>query len=149
MKSKRTIINKILNDRPTSVLSIGSPEKLCDYNVWNLDEIILNQRSSIQSEKEDLFVDSNAAKSNMIDVAVLDLIKKVKSSIPIEQVQARCKQQPDIDKIAKVDFEQGDLVTHNDQVAFKLDYKISYKLCLLLDRKGNLIMDFPESLNNR
>ena len=67
-------------------------------------------------------MDSNAVKSNMIDVAVLDLIKKVKSSIPIEQVQARCKQQPDIDKIAKVDFEQGDIVTHNDQVAFQLDY---------------------------
>jgi hypothetical protein len=128
-------------------LSIGSTEKIYDFKIWNLDETPLNQRSSIQSAKEDLFVDSNAAKPNMIDKAVLDLIKKVKSSISVKQVQARCKQQPDIDKIAKVDFEHGDIVTHNDQVAFKLEYKISYKLCLLLDRKGNLIMDFPESLD--
>ena len=147
MKSKRTIINKILNDRTTRVLSIGSTEKLGDFKNWNLDKTTLNRRSSIQPAKEDLFVDSKAVKPNMIDEAVLDLIKKVKSSIHIEQVQARCKQQPDIDKIAKVDFEHGDIVTHNDQVAFKLDYKISYKLYLLLDRKGNLIMDFPESLD--
>ncbi len=91
-------------------------------------------------------MDSKSVKPNLIDEAVIDLIKKVKSSIHIDQVRARCKQQPDIEKIAKVDFEQGDIVTHNDQIAFKLDYKISYKLSLLLDRKGNLIMDFPESL---
>ena len=149
MKSKRTIIKKILHDRPTHILLIRSTEKLWNFKAWNFDETTLNERSIIQLAKEDLFVDSNAAKSNMIDEAVLDLIKKVKSSIPIEQVQARCKQQPDINKIAKVEFEHGDIVTHNDQVAFKLDYKISYKLCLLLDRKGNLIMDFPESLDRQ
>jgi len=91
-------------------------------------------------------MDSNSVNPNMINEAVIDLIKKVKSSIHINHVKARCKQQPDIEKIAKVDFVNGDIVTHNDQVAFKLDYKISYKLSLLLDRKGNLIMDFPESL---
>ena len=83
---------------------------------------------------------------NKIDEAIVDLINKVKSSIHLDQVKARCKQQPDLEKIAKVDFERGDIVTHNDQIAFKLDYRISYKYSLLLDRKGNLIMDFPESL---
>ena len=147
MKSKRTIIKKILNDRSTRVLSIENTEQLGDFKNWNLDKTTLNRRSNIQSAKEDLFVDSKEIRPNMIGEAILGLIKKVKSSINIEQVRARCKQQPDIDKIAKVDFEHGDIVTHNDQVAFKLDYKISYKLCLLLDRKGNLIMDFPESLD--
>ena len=107
----------------------------------------LTRNSNIKSAKEDLFVDSNAVKPNLIEEAVLDLIKKVKSSLQIEQVKARCKQQPDIEKIANVDFVHGDIVTHNDQVAFKLDYKISYKLSLLLDRKGKLIMDFPERLD--
>lgn len=104
------------------------------------------RRLSVKTAKEDLFVDSKSVNPNMIDEAVVDLIRKVKSSIHIDQVKARCKQQPDIEKIAKVDFEHGDIVTHNDQVAFKLDYRISYKLSLLLDRKGNLIMDFTESL---
>ena len=39
----------------------------------------------------------------------------------------------------KIDFENGDIVTHNDRVAFKLDFKISYKLSLLIDRKGNFL----------
>ncbi len=110
------------------------------------DKTTLNRRFSVKTAKEDLFVDSKSINPNMIDEAVVDLIKKVRSSIHIDQIKARCKQQPDIEKLAKVDFEHGDIVTHNDQVAFKLDYRISYKLSLLLDRRGNLIMDFPESL---
>ena len=115
-------------------------------NTQKPEKTTLNRRLSVKTAKEDLFVDSKSVNPNMIDEAVVDLIRKVRSSIHIDQVKARCKQQPDIEKIAKVDFERGDIVTHNDQVAFKLDYRISYKLSLLLDRKGNLIMDFPESL---
>ncbi len=91
-------------------------------------------------------MDSNSVNPDKIEAAVANLINQVKSDIHVDQVKARCKQQPDIEKIAKVEFVRGDIVTHNDQVAFKLDYKISYKLSLLLDRKGNLIMDFPDRL---
>jgi hypothetical protein len=50
-----------------------------------------------------------------------------------------CKNQNGLEKIDKIDISQGDIVTHNGQIAFKLDFKISYYLSLLLDRKGNLI----------
>jgi hypothetical protein len=75
----------------------------------------------------------------MIEEAVIDLIEKVKSNIQLDQVKAICKHQHGIGKIDKIDFEHGDIVTHNGQVAFKLDFKISYNLSLLLDRKGKLI----------
>ncbi len=81
----------------------------------------------------------NAVDSGMIEEAIVDLVKKIKSNIQLDQVKAICKHQHGIEKIDKIDFEHGDIVPHNDQVAFKLDYKISYKLSLLLDRKGKLL----------
>ena len=102
--------------------------------------------STKSANKEDLVVESKSVNPDKIESAVTNFINQVKSDINVDQVKARCKQQPDIEKIAKVEFVRGDIVTHNDRVAFKLDYKISYKLSLLLDRKGNLIMDFPDRL---
>ncbi|MBW2488923.1 MAG: pentapeptide repeat-containing protein [Deltaproteobacteria bacterium] len=103
----------------------------------------LNLKSA---KKEDFVVDPKSVNPEKIEAAVANLINQVKSDIPVDQVKARCKQQPDIEKIATVDFVRGDIITHDDRVAFKLDYKISYKLSLLLDRKGNLIMDYPDRL---
>jgi uncharacterized protein YjbI with pentapeptide repeats len=107
----------------------------------NLNKTPPDQGSGIKSSKEDLSVDSNAVNPNMLEKAVIDLIEKLKSNIQLDQVKAICKHQHGIDKIDRIDCTHGDIVTHNDQVAFKLDFKISYNLSLLLDRKGNLIKE--------
>lgn len=101
----------------------------------------LNRSSNIKSVKEDLFVDSNSKAINpdMIDKAVIDLVDKVKSNIQSDLVKAICKHKHGIEKIDKIDFEHGDLVTHNDRVAFKMDFKITCNLSLLIDRKGNIL----------
>ena len=103
------------------------------------DKTTPNQKPAVKSSKEDLFVDSNAVNPNMLEKAVVDLIEKVKSNIQLDQVKAICKNQQGIEKIDKIEITNGDIVTHKDQVAFKLDFKISYNLSLLLDRKGNFI----------
>ena len=61
-----------------------------------------------------------------------------------DQVKKMFKDQNVIGSIDKIDFKHGDLVTHNNQVAFKLDFKISYNLSVLIDRKGNRIIVSPE-----
>jgi uncharacterized protein YjbI with pentapeptide repeats len=104
-----------------------------------VNKTFLNREPNIKSSKGDLFVDTNAVNSSIIDEAVVDLIKKLKSNIQLDQVKAICEHQHGKEKIDKIDLEQGDIVTHNGQVAFKFDFKISYNLILLLDRKGNLI----------
>ena len=96
-----------------------------------------------QSSKEKLVVDLAAVNPDTIEKAIGDLIDKVKSNLQLDQVKTLCKQQHALEKIDKIDITQGDIVTHNGQVAFKLDFKISYNLRLLLDRKGNLI-DKPD-----
>ena len=108
-------------------------------NNHTFDKTAPTRISSINISKEDLFVDSNAVNPNMLEKAVIDLIEKVKSNIQLDQVKTICKHQHGIEKIDKIDCTHGDIVTHNDQVAFKLDFKISYNLSLLLDRKGNFI----------
>ena len=82
---------------------------------------------------------SKAINPDMIDEAVIDMVEKVKSNIHLDLVKAICKHKHGIEKIDKIDFENGDIVTHNDRVAFKLDFKISYNFSLLIDRKGNFL----------
>ena len=112
-----------------------------DSNNHNFDKTTKKQRSSINSLKEDLFVDSNSVDPGMIEKAFIDLIEKIKSNIHLDQLKAICKQQHGIEKIDKIEFEQGDIIPHDGQVACRLDFKISisYNLSLLLDRKGKLI----------
>jgi hypothetical protein len=74
-----------------------------------------------------------------LNEAVIDLIEKIKSNIQLDQVKEICKHQHGIGKINEIDFEHGDIVTHNSKVAYKLDFKISYNLSLLIDRRGKLI----------
>lgn len=106
-----------------------------------LDKATLDRSSNIKSTKEDLFVDSNSKAINpdMIDEAVIDMVEKVKSNIQLDLVKAICKHKHGIENIDKIDFENGDIVTHNDRIAFKLDFKISHKFSLLIDRKGNFL----------
>lgn len=114
-----------------------SPES--EINNHKSDKVTSNRTLKIKSAEEDSFVDLNAINPGMIEEAIIDLIEKVKSNIQFDQVQAICKHQHVIDKIDKIDFKHGDIVTHDGEVAIKLDFKISYNLSLLLDRQGKLI----------
>jgi uncharacterized protein YjbI with pentapeptide repeats len=106
------------------------------------DKTRLNLRPSIKSSKEDLIVDIDAIKPNMIEEAINDLIEKVKSNIQPDELKTiftTFKNENLIDKKAEIDFKHGDIVANNGQVAFQLDFKISYDLSLLLNRNGKLI----------
>jgi uncharacterized protein YjbI with pentapeptide repeats len=106
---------------------------------YKLEKAPKGPTSESKSSKEDLFVDLAAVNPDTIEKAIGDLIYKVKSNVQLDQVKSLCKNQNGLEKIDKIDISQGDIVTHNGQIAFKLDFKISYNLSLLLDRKGNLI----------
>jgi uncharacterized protein YjbI with pentapeptide repeats len=103
------------------------------------DKARLNGTFKIKSAKEDLFVDLGAVKPAIIEEAIIDLMQKLKSNIQFDQVKAICKHQHFIETIDKIDFKNGDIVTHDGQAAFKLDFNITYNLSLLLDRKGKFI----------
>jgi hypothetical protein len=83
-------------------------------------------------------MDLDAIEPARIEEAIIDMIDKVKSNIQLDQLKAISKNKNFIDKIAEIDFSQGDIVIYNGQVAFKLDFNISYNLSLLLNRNGKL-----------
>ena len=117
-----------------------SPE--IELKTHTFDKATQNRRPSIKSSKEDLFVDLDAIKPAMIEEAIVDLIEKLKSNIQIDQVKAICAHKHFIESIDKIDFKNGDIVAHDGEVAFKLDFNITYNLSLLLDREGKLINVF-------
>ena len=88
-------------------------------------------------------MDSNVINQNRIAEAVGDLIKKVTSNIDPNKLRAICKPHYDIEKIDKIDFERGDIIAQNDQLTFQLDYKISHKLTVFIDRQGNIKVTLP------
>lgn len=121
--------------------SMGKESKLPVLRLIDLtsDKAPPDQRPAIKPPKEDLAVDTNAVNPDMLEKAVVDLTERVKSSINLDQIKAICKHQHGIEKIDNIECTRGDIVTHRDQVAFKLDFKISYNLSLLVDRKGDFI----------
>ena len=108
--------------------------ELTDLDLYNL---ISDSAIKFWTKKEDLSVDSISIDNAMIEDAFHQLIDKIRSNISEDQIKAICKEQHGIDKIERVDFEKGNLVSHESQVSIKLDFKISHTLSLLIDRKGN------------
>ncbi len=125
----------IISDSLPKKTTISGPLK----KKYKSEKVAKDSTSDTKSSKEDLFVELAAVNQDTIEKAILDLIDKVKSNVQLDQVKTLCKHQHGLEKIDKIDVSQGDIVTHNGQIAFKLDFKISYNLSLILDRKGNLI----------
>jgi uncharacterized protein YjbI with pentapeptide repeats len=107
-----------------------------------------NRKTKIKAARRDLTVDSKIVDHGLVEKAVREFFDKVKSDIRFDQVKTICKDQNGIESIDKIDFEYGEIVTHNDQVAFKLNFEISYNLSLLIDQLGNYIISFPEKKSN-
>lgn len=116
--------------------SSSSEEELDDHN---FNKTTMRQRAGIKKAEEESFVDLSAVNPNMIEEAIVYLIDKIKSNVQIDRIQSLCKHQNFGDRIDKIDFKNGDIVTHKNQIAFKLDCNISYNLSLLIDRNGKLI----------
>jgi uncharacterized protein YjbI with pentapeptide repeats len=132
---KANMRNNIISDSLTKETTISGPL----IKNYKSEKATKDSTSDTKSSKEDLFVELAAVNQDTIEKAIGDLIDKVKSNVQLDQVKSLCKHQHGLEKIDEIDISQGDIVTHNGQIAFKLDFKISYNLSLLLDRKGNLI----------
>ena len=132
---KPNLRGNIISDSLTKETTISAP--LIKNN--KSEKADRDSTSDTKSSKEDLFVKLAAVNQDTIEKAIGDLIDKIKSNVQLDQVKTLCRHQHGLERIDKIDISRGDIVTHNGQLAFKLDFKISYNLCLLLDRKGNLI----------
>jgi hypothetical protein len=77
--------------------------------------------------------------THVVEEAKRELVEKLKSNIDLDQVKAICKEQLGIEMIEAVDFKHGDIVSNNDQVAYRLDFDIRFSMSMLIDSEGNCI----------
>lgn len=114
----------------------------------DLENLIKESTVKVKSEREELSMEAITVNQDMLAGAFRELIDKVKSNLTDDQIKTICKAQQGVEAIENIAFAQGDIVTHNDQVAIKLDFKISYILSLFIDRRGNCIIPSSESMMN-
>jgi type II secretory pathway predicted ATPase ExeA len=117
--------NFISNHPPNKTIFLES-----GLNNYKSDKVNSNRTSNIKLVTQNLFMDLKTVIPSMTEENVSDLI---------EQVKAICKHQLGIEKIDRINFKHGAIVTHNGEVTFTLDFEISNNLSLLIDRKGKLI----------
>ena len=119
-----------------------------EFTELDLENLIKESGVKVKSEREDLSMESITINQDLLAGAFRELIDKVKSNLSDEQVKSICKAQQGVEAIENIAFAQGDIVTHNGQVAVKLDFRISYLLSLLIDRRGNCIIPSAENIRN-
>jgi hypothetical protein len=97
------------------------------------------------SSKEDLFMSRVTITAQVVEAAKRELIEKLKSNIDLDQVKAICRQQYGIEKIEGIDIKNGDIVSHNNQVAYRLDFDVHFSMPMLIDGEGNCTSTLTES----
>jgi hypothetical protein len=85
--------------------------------------------------------------TQVVAEAKRELIEKLKSNIDLDQVKAICREQYGIEMIEGIDLNHGDIVIHNAQVAYKLDFGIRFSISVLIDKEGNCISTSIKSNN--
>ncbi len=79
--------------------------------------------------------------SEIIKDGEKDLIDSIKDGLDLDAIEELLREQI---KIKQVECKTGDIVVHNDEVAFKLDFEIKVKLPVIVDRDGNFLPMKPE-----
>jgi uncharacterized protein YjbI with pentapeptide repeats len=132
---KAILRGNIISDSLTKETTISGPL----IKNYKSEKATKDPKSNTKSAKGRSSMDLSAFNPGMIEEAIIGLMEKLKSNIQLDQIKAICKHQHFIETIDKIDFKNGDIVTHDGEVAFKLDFNISYNLSILVDRKGKLI----------
>jgi uncharacterized protein YjbI with pentapeptide repeats len=114
---------------------LNLPDTMFTYK--DLNNLLSDSGIKTKTKKEELSVDSIYIEQSMIEEAFRELINKIRLNINDDEIKAICKEKFGIEKIDRIDFERGDIVTHNEQISFKLDFIISCPFSLLIDRRGN------------
>ncbi len=78
--------------------------------------------------------DSDAIKSSE-----KDLIDAIAGDLDWEAIEHLFKEKHNLVLEDELEYKNGDIVIHNNQIAYKLDFDIKVKLSVLFDRKGECL----------
>ena len=141
----RNLIKDILNDFRLFYLSIKKARKKgVNFRSQDSRKIIDEKERSFQNtkikvRKENLIMSTITVDTHVVENAKRELIEKLKSNIDLDQVKATCNEQYGIEMVEGIDLKNGDIVSHNNQVAYRLDFDIRFSMFMLIDNEGNCI----------
>lgn len=77
--------------------------------------------------------------SEIIKSGERDLIDAITGDLNWEVIQTIFREKHNLILSDDVEYKKGDIVVHNDQIAYKLDFDIKVKVSVLFNRKGDCL----------
>lgn len=76
---------------------------------------------------------------DVIKTSEQELIDAITADLDWGAIEEIIRKEHNLDIEEDVEYQKGDIVVYNDQVAYKLEFNVNVILSVLLDRKGNYI----------
>ena len=77
--------------------------------------------------------------NDIVATAKKELFERLKSNINLDRVRQICAELYGVKDIQSLDYKNGDIVVHDGQVAYKIEFDVRFAVPLLIDEEGNLL----------
>jgi hypothetical protein len=77
--------------------------------------------------------------NDIVATAKKELFERIKSNINLDRVREICADLYGVKDIHSLDFKNGDIVVHDGQIAYKIEFDVRFAVPLLIDEEGNLL----------
>ncbi|QTA91199.1 hypothetical protein [Desulfonema magnum] len=89
---------------------------------------------------------TKVANSQAIENAKSELVEKVKAALNLSEIKKILEDQHNLEISDDLEVNSGEMVIHNNQLGYKMEFEVLLSLSVLLDGDGNYIPpeDTPE-----
>ena len=77
--------------------------------------------------------------NDIVATAKKELFDRLKANINLDRVREICADLYGVRDIHSLDFKNGDIVVHDGQIAYKIEFDVRFAVPLLIDEEGNLL----------
>ena len=77
--------------------------------------------------------------NDIVAAAKQELVDKIKANVDMDRIRDICENLFGIKSLDSMDFRGGDIVVHEGNVSYKLEYSICFSLPLLINENGDFI----------
>lgn len=89
---------------------------------------------------------TKVANPDAIAQAKEELIHRIKTAIDLQGIRRILEYQHNIEIGENIEVSGGDAIVHNNEIAYRMDFDVLFKLSILFDNDGNYIppVDSPD-----
>jgi hypothetical protein len=75
-------------------------------------------------------------RDDIVTAAKHELIEKINANVDMDRIREICANQYGLKNIDAIEFKEGDIVVHDQQISYKLEFVVCFSLPLLIDQQG-------------